>query len=99
VSLSTPGWARDRHFPGAAPTLPRYVSARRPGAGAGAGAGAGEVDARAADPIVEAEVERVARAVVSDLLHEPTLGLRRAGERGSSAVYAQTVRELFGLSA
>jgi glutamyl-tRNA reductase len=44
-------------------------------------------------------VELVARAVVSDLLHEPTLGLRRAGERGSSALYVETVRELFGLGA
>ena len=44
-------------------------------------------------------VERLARAVVRDLLHEPTLGLRRAGERGSSPLYVQTVRELFGLDA
>jgi glutamyl-tRNA reductase len=44
-------------------------------------------------------VELIARAVISDLLHEPTLKLRRAGERGSSALYVQTVRELFGLSA
>jgi glutamyl-tRNA reductase len=44
-------------------------------------------------------VELIARAVVSDLLHEPTLRLRRAGERDSSSLYVQTVRELFGLSA
>jgi glutamyl-tRNA reductase len=44
-------------------------------------------------------VELIARAVVSDLLHEPTLRLRRAGERDSSSLYTQTVRELFGLSA
>jgi glutamyl-tRNA reductase len=44
-------------------------------------------------------VELVARAVVSDLLHEPTLGLRRAGERGAPSGYAATVRELFGLGA
>jgi glutamyl-tRNA reductase len=43
-------------------------------------------------------VERVARAVASDLLHEPTLTLRRAGEGGASALYVETVRELFGLS-
>lgn len=43
-------------------------------------------------------VELIARAVVSDLLHEPTLRLRRAGERDSSSLYTQTVRELFGLS-
>ncbi len=44
-------------------------------------------------------VEVLARAVVSDLLHEPTLRLRQEGERGSSALYAQTVRDLFGLHA
>ena len=44
-------------------------------------------------------VEVIARAVISDLLHEPTLRLRQAGERGSSSRYVQTVRELFGLSA
>jgi glutamyl-tRNA reductase len=44
-------------------------------------------------------VELIARAVINDLLHEPTLRLRQAGERGSSSLYVQTVRELFGLSA
>jgi glutamyl-tRNA reductase len=44
-------------------------------------------------------VELVARAVVNDLLHEPTLNLRRAGESGSSSLYVKTVRELFGLGA
>jgi glutamyl-tRNA reductase len=44
-------------------------------------------------------VDLMVRAVVSDLLHEPTLRLRRAGERGSSTAYAEMVRELFGLSA
>jgi glutamyl-tRNA reductase len=44
-------------------------------------------------------VELIARAVMSDLLHEPTLRLRQVGERGSSSLYVQTVRELFGLSA
>jgi glutamyl-tRNA reductase len=45
-------------------------------------------------------VELVVRSVVSDLLHEPTLSLRRAGERGSSSsLYVETVRELFGLGA
>jgi glutamyl-tRNA reductase len=41
----------------------------------------------------------IARAVISDLLHEPTLKLRQAGQRGSSSLYIQTVRELFGLTA
>ncbi len=44
-------------------------------------------------------VELVARAVMTDLLHEPTLRLRQASARGSSSLYVQTVRELFGLSA
>jgi glutamyl-tRNA reductase len=44
-------------------------------------------------------VELIARAVISDLLHEPTLRLRQAGERGSSSLCVQTVRELFGLTA
>jgi glutamyl-tRNA reductase len=44
-------------------------------------------------------VELIARAVISDLLHEPTVRLRQAGERGASQVYVQTVRELFGLTA
>lgn len=44
-------------------------------------------------------VRLMAQAVVSDLLHEPTLSLRRAGERGSSSAYVEVVRELFGLSA
>jgi glutamyl-tRNA reductase len=42
-------------------------------------------------------VELVARAVVNDLLREPTLSLRRAGECGSSSLYVKTVRDLFGL--
>ena len=44
-------------------------------------------------------IEAIAHAVVRDLLHEPTLTLRRASEYGSSSLYVQTVRELFGLSA
>jgi glutamyl-tRNA reductase len=44
-------------------------------------------------------VELLARAVISELLHEPTLKLRQAGEQGSSSHYVQTVRELFGLNA
>ncbi len=44
-------------------------------------------------------VERIARAVVSDLLHEPTLRLRQASQQGSPSLYVETLRELFGLSA
>jgi glutamyl-tRNA reductase len=42
-------------------------------------------------------VELLARAVVSDLLHEPTRRLRLAGENGAPSPYVETVRELFGL--
>ncbi len=44
-------------------------------------------------------VALIARAVVSELLHEPTLRLRAAGEQGVSSLYVRTVRELFGLNA
>jgi glutamyl-tRNA reductase len=42
-------------------------------------------------------VETLARAVVSRLLHEPTLRIKAAAERGGSYVYLQALRELFGL--
>jgi glutamyl-tRNA reductase len=43
-------------------------------------------------------MELIAGAVISDLLHQPTLTLRRAGEQGTSSRYVEAVRELFGLS-
>jgi glutamyl-tRNA reductase len=42
-------------------------------------------------------VEMLARAVVSRLLHEPTLKLKGASIEGESYVYVQALRELFGL--
>jgi glutamyl-tRNA reductase len=39
----------------------------------------------------------LARAVVSRLLHEPTLRLKGASAEGDSYVYVQALRELFGL--
>jgi glutamyl-tRNA reductase len=42
-------------------------------------------------------VEMLARAVVSRLLHEPTLKLKGASVDGESYVYVQALRELFGL--
>jgi glutamyl-tRNA reductase len=42
-------------------------------------------------------VEVLARAVVSRLLHEPTLRLKGAVEGDRSYVYVQALRELFGL--
>jgi glutamyl-tRNA reductase len=44
-----------------------------------------------------ARVEVLARAVVSRLLHEPTLRLKGAVEGDDSYVYVQALRELFGL--
>ena len=43
-----------------------------------------------------ARVEAIARAVMSRLLHEPTIRLRSHGERGHASI--ELVRELFGLS-
>jgi glutamyl-tRNA reductase len=42
-------------------------------------------------------VEALARAVVSRLLHEPTLRLKDATERDSSYHYVQALRELFAI--
>ena len=42
-------------------------------------------------------VETLARAVVNRMLHEPTLRIKAAAEKGGSYVYLQALRELFGL--
>ncbi len=42
-------------------------------------------------------VEALARAIVSRLLHEPTVRMKRAAEGEGSYVYVQALRELFGL--
>jgi glutamyl-tRNA reductase len=52
------------------------------------------------ESLSEADRERVevlARAVVSRLLHEPTLRLKAAVGEDDSYVYVQALRELFGL--
>jgi glutamyl-tRNA reductase len=49
-----------------------------------------------ASPRDLARVEAIARAVMSRLLHEPTIRLRTHGERGHANI--ELVRELFGLS-
>jgi len=49
-----------------------------------------------ASPRDLARVEAIARAVMSRLLHEPTIRLRSHGERGHASI--ELVRELFGLS-
>ncbi|HUB35459.1 MAG TPA: glutamyl-tRNA reductase [Solirubrobacteraceae bacterium] len=48
-----------------------------------------------ASPRDLARVEAIARAVMSRLLHEPTIRLRSHGERGHASI--ELVRELFGL--
>jgi glutamyl-tRNA reductase len=57
----------------------------------------GENDGRweSASPRDLARVEAIARAVMSRLLHEPTIRLRTHGERGHANI--ELVRELFGL--
>jgi hypothetical protein len=42
-------------------------------------------------------VEVLARAVISRMLHEPTLKLKGASVEGESYIYVQALRELFGL--
>lgn len=44
-----------------------------------------------------ARVELLARTIVGRLLHEPTLRMKGAAERGGSYVHLQALRELFGL--
>ncbi len=45
-----------------------------------------------------AHIHHFSRALVNKLLHEPTLRLRHKAEDEKAAVYASTVRDLFGLS-
>jgi glutamyl-tRNA reductase len=42
-------------------------------------------------------VETLARAVVNRMLHEPTVRIKAAAEKGGSYIYLQALRELFGL--
>jgi glutamyl-tRNA reductase len=44
-------------------------------------------------------VELLARTIVSRMLHEPTLRMKGAAERGGSYIHLQAIRELFGLEA
>jgi len=44
-----------------------------------------------------ARVELLARTIVGRMLHEPTLRMKGAAERGGSYVQLQALRELFGL--
>ena len=50
------------------------------------------------DPTTLAHIQHFSRALVNKLLHEPTLRLRDKAVDDSAAVYASTVRDLFGLN-
>ncbi len=49
------------------------------------------------DPATMAHLQHFSRALVNKLLHEPTLRLRDRAVDDKAAVYANTVRDLFGL--
>ncbi len=52
------------------------------------------------ESLTEADRERLAamaRAIVSRLLHEPTLRLKRATDDDAAYLHVQALRELFGL--
>jgi glutamyl-tRNA reductase len=49
------------------------------------------------DPATLAHLQHFSRALVNKLLHEPTLRLRDKAVDDKAAVYASTVRDLFGL--
>jgi glutamyl-tRNA reductase len=54
------------------------------------------------ESLSDADRERVAvlaRAVVSRMLHEPTVRLKRVAEDDSGYIYLQALRELFGIDA
>ncbi|MCA9943533.1 MAG: glutamyl-tRNA reductase [Anaerolineales bacterium] len=50
------------------------------------------------DPATLAHIQHFSRALVNKLLHEPTLRLRDRAVDDKAAVYASTVRDLFGLN-
>ena len=50
------------------------------------------------DPATLAHLQHFSRALVNKLLHEPTLRLRDKAVDDKAAVYASTVRDLFGLN-
>jgi glutamyl-tRNA reductase len=50
------------------------------------------------DPATLAHIQHFSRALVNKLLHEPTLRLRDRAVDDQAAVYASTVRDLFGLN-
>lgn len=50
------------------------------------------------DPVTLAHIQHFSRALVNKLLHEPTVCLRDKAVNEKAAVYASTVRDLFGLN-
>lgn len=50
------------------------------------------------DPATLAHIQHFSRALVNKLLHEPTVRLRDQAVDDNAAVYASTVRDLFGLT-
>ncbi len=50
------------------------------------------------DPVALAHIQHFSRALVNKLLHEPTVCLRDKAADEKAAVYASTVRDLFGLN-
>jgi len=51
------------------------------------------------DPATAERIEHLSRALVTKLLHEPTVRLRERASMGDSDEVADAVRELFGLTA
>jgi glutamyl-tRNA reductase len=51
------------------------------------------------DPIVAERIEHLSRALVTKLLHDPTVRLRERARAGDADAVLESVRELFGISA
>jgi len=49
------------------------------------------------DPAVAAQLQHLSRALVNQLLHEPTIRLKQKAGSDDGAEYAEAIRELFGL--
>lgn len=51
------------------------------------------------DPATLKHIQHFSRALVNKLLHEPTVALKKQATNGHAAEYADTVQDLFGLTA
>ena len=56
-------------------------------------------DLGAVDPVVAERLEQLSRALVTKLLHDPTVRARERAGSGDAGDVAEAVRELFGISA